>query len=445
MFHLNKIFNMKNLYTLLFVVAMYALFVILFIDVLKEREFNIGFQSISVLIICIIVFTWVSRYFFNLTESKLPNVKILIILVVSIVLSLMLQSIVFLQPDFSFKEKEFRNPLYRAYMDIAKKNDLDLSFTEKVWIQRGPNNYKINTIFNKEPKSLDIIFFGDSSIAWGLIPNILEQMTGKKIAMYAYESNVLTAKTARIFNKISKYYLKDDGLVVFSFINGLQDKDPNSAIISKKELDEMLKWSEKDFENYVKKSEMTTYKKYFSYKAFKSFYDEVSEYLKVEKGLHLKAPSFYKAYVEPLINPKLAKNKAINKNQETKFLRWDMDSITEYNPKFTLKSIHSERMPSTVLVNKNIERNSQATSEIYGHKIYMVSLFNNHATYIKSRNIYYTYYKDLGFGLCDLGFLQPKNEAYIMQSGNHMGNTGGLMKSILIGKWLRELDKKSAQ
>ncbi len=435
---MHTIFNMKNFYTLLFIIALYVLFTILFIDALRAREFIIGLKTIPFLIISIIFFSWISRYFFNRTEHNLPNIKILIILIASIILSLLLQNFIHLKTNISFTDKKFQNPLYEQYIKIAHKNNLDLSFTKTTWIERGPNNYKINTIFNEKSKSIDIIFFGDSSIAWGLIPNVIEQMTDKKVAIYAYESNVLTEKTAKLFNKISEYYLKDDGLAVFSFDNWTKDKDPSFVKISKKECDEIIKWKKNDFINYVKKSEKSIYDKYFSYSAFKKFYDEKSEYLKTQYGLLLRAPSFYEIYLEPMVNPKLAQNKAVNKNNDTKFIRWDRNTITEYNTNFKFKSVHSEVMPKSPMVNKNVEINAQAAFQIFGNKIYMVPLFSNHTHYEISRNMYYTYYQGLGFKLCDLGKFQPKNEAYTMQAASHMGNTGGLMQSILIGKWLKE-------
>ena len=75
----------------------------------------------------------------------------------------------------------------------------------------------------------------------------------------------------------------------------------------------------------------------------------------------------------------------------------------------------------------------------------MVPLYHKEKKYVKSRNNYYSYYKQLGFELFDLGVFQPKKHAYTMQSGSHMGNTGGLMKSILIGKWLQEYFNDSSK
>lgn len=373
---------------------------------------------------------------------------------------MLLQKIIYINKPFGFKTEKFQNPLYKEFVEIANKNNLDVSFTKTAWVQRGPNNYEINTIFEEKEKSIDILFFGDSSIAWGMIPKVIEQMTGKKVAIYAYESNVLTVKTSKLFNKISQYYLKDDGVVVFSFDTWTQDKEPNSVIISQEQCDEMISWKDDDFKKFAKKQEKKQekksirpikrqedfYQKYISFDSFQSLYKEKSEYLKSEYGLFLKSQSFYEEYLEEVINPKLYANKNKNKDKNTKFIRWDLDSITEYNPNFILKSIHSKKIPIEKIINNNIDLNSKAVSKIYGkNKIYMVPLYPNEIAYLLSRSYYYSYYKQLGFELSDLGAFQPKEHAYTIQTGCHMGNTGGLMKSILIGKWFQEYFNDSSK
>lgn len=436
---MNKLFNMKNLYTILYIASIYSIFILLFEDILRGKAFNIGLETIPFLVISILFFAWISRRFFKNTAQNLPKKKIIIILTISITLSLLLQKVIHIHEVSDFSEKKFQNPLYEKFSKIANEHNLDLSFTKTAWVQKGPTNYKINTIFEEKEKSIDILFLGDSSIAWGMIPNVIEQMTGKKVAVYAYEANVLTVKTSKLFNKISQYYLKDDGIVIFSFDNWTKDKDPNFVQISKKECDEIITWENKDFQKYAKKNEISFYNKYLSFRAFESLYNQKSEYLKSRYGLYLKSPSFYEDYLEEILNPTLHASKSINKNKVRKFIRWDMNSITITNEKFNYTSIHSEIMPTIPMINKNVQLNAKAASKIYGKdKIYMVPLYYNEDNYKKSRNMYYSYYEKLEFKLSDLGTFHPKDHAYTMQYGSHMGGTGGLMKSILIGKWLKQ-------
>jgi len=318
------------------------------------------------------------------------------------------------EEKIDFQKVKFQNPMHQEFTEIAKKNNLDLSFTDMVWAQKGqepyvwgPNNYKINTIFNEKPKSIDILFIGDCTIAWGMIPKVIEQMTGRKVAMYGYASNVLTVKTAELFRKITDYYLKEDGVVVFSFSNWALQKDSYFIGTSQKEYNEIVQWSGKEFRAFAQKDKKHSYEKVFL------------------------------QYAKPVDDSGIQNNKSAKQNRGIAYLRWDMDTITEYNPAFSLKSVHSEVMPKVLTRYKDLQNNADATSKIFsGDKIFMIPLYSADQHYLTSRTIYYSYYQKLGFKIADMGLFMPKKDAYTMENHRHMANTGGLMMSILIGKWL---------
>ena len=318
------------------------------------------------------------------------------------------------EEKIDFQKVKFQNPMHQEFTEIAKKNNLDLSFTDMVWAQKGqepyvwgPNNYKINTIFNEKPKSIDILFIGDCTIAWGMIPKVIEQMTGRKVAMYGYASNVLTVKTAELFRKITDYYLKEDGVVVFSFSNWALQKDSYFIGTSQKEYNEIVQWSGKEFRAFAQKDKKHSYEKVFL------------------------------QYAKPVDDSGIQNNKSAKQNRGIAYLRWDMDTITEYNPAFSLKSVHSEVMPKVLTRYKDLQNNADATSKIFsGDKIFMIPLYSADQHYLTSRTIYYSYYQKLGFKIADMGLFMPEKDAYTMENHRHMANTGGLMMSILIGKWL---------
>jgi len=142
--------------------------------------------------------------------------------------------------------------------------------------------------------------------------------------------------------------------------------------------------------------------------------------------------------MEPLINPAWNKVKFSREDEGVQYIRWGMDTVTEYNERFNNFSIYSDLMPLKPVLNFNLKTNAKAARNIFdGKMVYMVPLFNYKNSYSRSRNFYYTYYQNLGFDICDLGLLHPKKNGYVMELGSHMGNEGGLMKSILIGKWLK--------
>jgi len=441
------------IYALTLVFSMYIMFMIFFWDILQGKTLFFDKRDIIMLMIETFIFIGIVFKFFTHTQKKLSNRLILFILFISLLLSLVLQNEIVFQKTSDMNKKVFDNPLYEKYIGIAHKYNLDLSFTKKVWEQRGPRNYKINDIFHQEKKSIDILFIGDSAIAWGLIPQVIEQMTHKKVAVYAYEANVLTDTTTWLYNKLAHYYLKENGMVIFSFEDRNKARSPKMVSISVKEFNEIMAWQNLDFQKYATKINKNFYDKYLSYKAFHKKYNQISENLKETYGLGLQSPTLYSSYVEEKINPVLHQAKMANENEKTKFLRWDMRSSTQYNPQFKDLAFHNENMSTKAYINENIRENVKSAAKIYGkHKIYMVNLFNNKESYQLTREIYQRYYEKLGFELCDLGVFLKDNTGFIMQEDGthlnartHMGNEGGLMKSILIGEWLKAYFAKQTE
>ncbi|MEA3455959.1 MAG: hypothetical protein U9R26_05590 [Campylobacterota bacterium] len=335
-----------------------------------------------------------------------PYKQLIDTLVTSILFVLLLQGSLQAKEKRNAQETKFQNPMHKEFAEIAKKNNLDLSFTETVWAQKGkepvvwgPNNYKINTLFHEKPKSIDILFFGDCTIAWGMIPQVIEQMTGKNVAMYAYASNVMTVKTAELFRKISDYYLKDDGVVIYSFSNWALQKDSQIVATSGKEYDEMVKWTEDDFGKFAQEDKKSSYKKIFD------------------------------TYTKP----------AANKEGKIQYLRWDMDALTEYSPNFSLQATHSDILPKSITKHGALKNNAEAISKVFsGDEIFMVPLYSADHHYLTSRTIYYSYYQKLGFKLADMGLFMPIEDSYTMENHRHMANTGGVMMSILVGKWFNK-------
>lgn len=264
---------------------------------------------------------------------------------------------------------------------------------------------------------------------------------------------------------IAKYYLKDNGILILSFDPNFYDKDPKSTLYTEKK-NGINSWDFKKFSSFARAqeqqlkakkdfdtknklsnvqstnelSEETASSRRYSFQAYQKNYHSVSKYLEDEYRMYLKSSSLYSLYLEKYINPKWNKNKNVNlENDTTMYLRWNMNTITLYDPNFDKISIHSDAIPNKSLKDNNTKNNAQAASNIYGaRKIYMVPLHSKDKHYKMSRNIYNTYYERNGFELFDLGKYHPKEDGYTMHGGSHMGNEGGLMKSILIGKWLKE-------
>lgn len=431
--------NKTYLWTIGTIFLAYVILALILSDVFLAKEFNMGYKVFSLAIVSLILLIYCIYYFLKIEiKNNFSNI-IIYSLMFALVFSISFQLIIKTKEKWQENLVAAENPLYSDFLTIAKNYNLDLNFTRHVRNQRFPINYKKHDIFYEKAKSIDILFFGDSTLAWGVIPSVIEQITGKKIAIYAYEGNFLNAKTAKLFDKIAKYYLKDNGIVVLSFDNWTQERSSDELGALYSGWHEMIEWGDKNFKAYNKSLEDNLYNRYLSFTAFNSIYNLISLKLK-ENGLYLKSPKIYEEYMEKYINPSWHSMKDQSNLANSKFLKWDNNSITLYDPEYSLKSLYSDIKADLNYQDDNLKFNSKEVLKIHGkNKFYMVPIFSELNSYATSRGIYELYYKNENVGLIDLGMIHPKDSQYIMQSKSHMGNTGGLMKSILIGKALRNI------
>jgi FlaA1/EpsC-like NDP-sugar epimerase len=235
---------------------LYAIIYVVIEDILQAEVYHFHIRIVGYIIVFGVLCYIFTRRAFKDHFRYLRDTQILILMISSLILAYGVQFVIHERIEKEVHEKKvFPNPLYSKYEAVAKKYNLDLTFTKNTIEKRGPVNYKINTIYTKKPKSIDILFIGDSSIAWSLIPEVVEQITGKTVAVFAYESNAMTKKTAKLFDRISKYYLKNNGMLVLSFDNHLYKKNPNTLLISKQEYKEMVAWNKAQFSSFAKSKE----------------------------------------------------------------------------------------------------------------------------------------------------------------------------------------------
>ena len=184
------------------------------------------------------------------------------------------------------------------------------------------------------------------------------------------------------------------------------EKSPTHPPKRRKSQVEFYNWSDKDFYKFLNSRSIQhkTLDKLINYKLYKKLFIQVSSHLKTKYYLSLYSPNFYKIYLESWLNPKWYKAKHINEDKKIKYLRWDMDTITVYNPNFTTKSFHSSMKGVSKLNSSNLQKNAALASKIYAkNKIFLITVHSQQKPYIQLRDIYYKYYKNLGFKLLDLG------------------------------------------
>lgn len=108
------------------------------------------------------------------------------------------------------------NPGYRELSEVAARYGLDVSLMKNP-VYAHTNELVDSDVFTKPPKYYDILLFGDSSLIWSFSPQLIEQITGKHVAFIGCESAYPNKGMVRLAERITKTYLKKDGVVVFLF------------------------------------------------------------------------------------------------------------------------------------------------------------------------------------------------------------------------------------
>jgi hypothetical protein len=118
------------------------------------------------------------------------------------------------------------NPLYQDMQKLASHYGLDVSFIRQAAKQRYvlPESAEI---FTKPPGYYDVIIFGDSSLVWSFSPQIVAQVSGKKVAFLGYEGALPNKTFLPFATQICDVYLKRNGLALFLFDYWFVD--PNAA------------------------------------------------------------------------------------------------------------------------------------------------------------------------------------------------------------------------
>lgn len=119
------------------------------------------------------------------------------------------------------------NPLYPKMVEVAQQYDVDVSFMKNPTHIRNNDLFQ-SEVFTKPPKYYDVIVFGDSALIWSFSPQIVAQASGKRVAFIGCESAYANKGMIRFAERVSKTYLKDDGLVVFLFAWWTWGLDPDA-------------------------------------------------------------------------------------------------------------------------------------------------------------------------------------------------------------------------
>ena len=338
------------------------------------------------------------------------------------------------------------NPFWDEYEKIASDYGLSIEQLKYVSKNRMPN-FKNNALFKDEPKSVDVLVIGDSSISWSSIHSITEQFVkDKKIRFFAYESLPLNPRTAKMFKILANYYLKDDAIIIFSNNFAITRDYKINEITMHSELEKFILNEEfKNIKTSLDSNETAllgneTNQKSWA-KASKPINELISETLG-EHGFSLISPQFYTAFFEKYINKEWFDIKT--RNSGGYFIDFnDGVSVTQHLPKYyiaipapELKEIDIGTTDSQM---KNVKEKLEAINKISPHKkVFLLNPFASDGEYLIDYTFYKTFYEPLGFDIMNLGEDLATYPKMQLEGSYHAANSGSFVKSIVFGKKLQE-------
>jgi len=123
--------------------------------------------------------------------------------------------------------------LHDKIAQLGKKYNLDLSFASKLRLkspvisEEEEFTYSEQAVFQGEKQAFDAIIFGDSTIYYCISPQIVDEITKKNIAFFAFPGAYPSKNYIKAAEDISKVYLKKEGRVFFMFADHHWALDPD--------------------------------------------------------------------------------------------------------------------------------------------------------------------------------------------------------------------------
>lgn len=346
-------------------------------------------------------------------------------------------------------EQFIGNPLDDEFKKIGARNGLNMNFTATSVCNKDLNfDFKRHPVLTSPRHSYDVLIVGDSSMAWGIIPEVIEQLTGLSVGLFAMEALTLNTTVAGVINNMSDYYLRPGGLLVFGFGNWTQEQGADSKVLVQTEwMNKVSKMNHGEFANFIEREKKSqngggggqpeNCSSILKFPYYRGKFLSVKETLSTKYNLALFQCQVYFDYVEKFTNPRWYIVKRIMKAKIKCYLRWNNRSLTMHTLDLGIKSKYSDAPADPKYTNKDIAIVSSIIKKIDCRKAYLVHILSDDSIYARLRSIYEKYYKG-SLGIIDLGKEHPVNETYPMDEKGHSVNQTGLMESILIGNFLKK-------
>ncbi|MGE0171438.1 MAG: hypothetical protein AB7T49_01575 [Oligoflexales bacterium] len=290
-----------------------------------------------------------------------------------------------------------------------------------------------------ERHKVDVIVFGDSSAYYSLVPEIIREVSGKKVALFASPGTYANRRTARLMKVIASKFLKEGGLAIFCFIPNYYEQDPNDPGRNKL-IYPLIYGTEQEGEKYLDKNgsdNILNFRFFFRKKHVDGFARMLDRNVKSTLpwffDLRLPDLDFYYRAILPISSPDLFRQKVLE--DQTRY-RWENDPTHGliFLAKPNYFSQHWEGKSKTSLSDK-FRINVNALKSVTPKVGFLVP-FSTSADYVLSLRA------NLGastsfLNIFEPGLNLPADVQVPMEESMHTANEGAFIQSILLGKWIK--------
>lgn len=345
------------------------------------------------------------------------------------------------------------NALIHMLAEPARTENVDLSFLDGI---RQGRHYSLaeNPIFSAEAGSLDVLLIGDSSVSWNLMRPLIEQRSGLRVGLLAYEGLTATKDFADLLRLELLQKLKPDGLLLLSFSDwnwskpasetlkhdylrkrseALVDGISSAGAEDDARSDDRKSWSER-LRGLVGRP--------FSRADVRAFTARRDARMLSLPHLTLPSLDLYSTWVEPVYAPRLAAKKAPAPTDQH-FMLYGHEALVRHSRKGVRVRPHRDEPSSSDLdLASNIVANGRRYADLWPNTAIVIPLCVGDRVQ-KVRAMARTIFPSNK--VIDLAMLLPPGEEVEFSDSFHLVNTGGFRASIVLGQWLKEHATPAAQ
>ncbi len=324
--------------------------------------------------------------------------------------------------------KQFENPILPRIEQFERSYDVNLSTVKQLVPGDLFSPHDISLLHDLE-KNYDVLIFGDSSVYMGFSPQVLRQITNKKVGIFSYAALSMNEKLIDFIAYTSDALLKKNGLILFVFNHafwgkGFQTEQENP------ELEQLI--NQRDLYDG---NQGCFFCAFNQKRHFEVFEKSIMNYFGLPEKT-LISFSFYNDHLAQYVTPNYHAKKTKNLNNRLRRGRYIFDKsfvfVHMQSPNMIQKKPpFSELKPYK---NNNIQMTANQLEANKFNFAFVIPLTTDDSMRESLHRIYETYFT--GRLMADMNQLMPDDWVIEGQNLTHMSNLGSFRQAVLLSQWL---------